>query len=387
MMRICFLPAWFYDMQGRGGGNFFLEQASALHADPQLSVDIFYPALAPKYSLFASTNRRFENGLSITKYQQWSVPKRYTSIRSYYVYTIRQAFKQYLALNNGRKPDLIHAHSFWGAFAAMVIRRDWQIPFIYTEHLSSWSIAGRAIPKRYQRLLPTLLREAVQTTAVSSTLASQLSRSSNNMPVHTIHNMVDTSFFSPPKAKKRQTNTIHLISIGDPWQAKGLDILIEAVGKAQSKTAQRLILTLVDKIPQREPLHRLIAKYSLEEQVVFTGRISRTSVRDLLHQQDVLVSASRQESFGITMIEALASGIPVIATQTAGATDIITPETGLLVPIASADNLAEEIINIAKGTVHFDTTYLQQYAHQAFGKSSFVSTWSAHYQKAIDKVK
>jgi len=67
----------------------------------------------------------------------------------------------------------------------------------------------------------------------------------------------------------------------------------------------------------------------------------------LLVELDLFVSASRSEGFGLAIIEAMASGVPVVATRSAGACEIIEDgETGRLVPIGDARSLAETILRL-----------------------------------------
>src|SRR5207248_908168 len=82
----------------------------------------------------------------------------------------------------------------------------------------------------------------------------------------------------------------------------------------------------------RRLLERMIDELKLSQRVRIAGWAD--DVVELLRTLDVFVSASRSESFGIAMVEAMASSVPVVATMTAGAREIIAAnKTGLLVPI------------------------------------------------------
>lgn len=83
----------------------------------------------------------------------------------------------------------------------------------------------------------------------------------------------------------------------------------------------------------------------LSERVTFTGSISHSKIQDYYHQADILVNPSFSEAFGMSLIEAMASGVPVIATSTGGMVDIIQDgKTGLLVAPGDADAIAEAIL-------------------------------------------
>lgn len=92
----------------------------------------------------------------------------------------------------------------------------------------------------------------------------------------------------------------------------------------------------------RAALERLVAKLRLEERVHFTGWLE--DVAPLLSALDVFVSASRNESFGLAIVEAMACGAPVVATATEGAREIVEDEeSGALVSIGDVDALAAAV--------------------------------------------
>ena len=90
----------------------------------------------------------------------------------------------------------------------------------------------------------------------------------------------------------------------------------------------------------------LLAKtYGLESSVRFLGE--RADVSDILNCGDVFALASDSEGLGICMLEALATGVPVVATMTHGATEIIRHgETGFLVPVGDTERLADAVLTL-----------------------------------------
>lgn len=387
-MDICFLPAWFFDIENNGGGLFFKEQAIAMQSVVD-NCSIFYPALGFSYLSNGKWENQTSEEISTFKYQGFCFPKRMAPLRFLYDLQIIKAFSLFLTTRNGRLPDLIHAHSLWGGYAALLLKNKWGIPFVYTEHLGKWTDTHYSPPSYQLEQLCAIMGKANLVTAVSNTLAQRMSvYCSGEAPILVTPNMVDTDFFTPLTGdKKTQPNTFRIISIGDPWYTKGLDILIEAVGLAQQQTDARLQLTLVDNIPKRKQLYPLIEKYPLAKQVQFTGRLERNDLRDLLQRQDVLVSASRRESFGLTMVEAMACGVPVIATKTAGALDIVNSENGILVDTNNIQAIAKSILAL----VHQPSTYspleLAAYANNKYGKQAFCNNWKMHYEKILEDCK
>src|SRR5437588_7906059 len=95
----------------------------------------------------------------------------------------------------------------------------------------------------------------------------------------------------------------------------------------------------------RARVERLVAELGLKERVRLLGRLGE--VAGVLVSLDVFVSASRTESFGMAMAEALACGVPVVATATDGAREIVEDgHTGSIVPIGDADALAAAVASL-----------------------------------------
>jgi len=97
----------------------------------------------------------------------------------------------------------------------------------------------------------------------------------------------------------------------------------------------------------RERLERLVAELGLTGRVLLLGRCDDAA--RVLASLDVFVSASRTEAFGMAMAEALACGVPVVATATEGAREIVEDGlTGLIVPIGDSDALASAVLSLLK---------------------------------------
>jgi glycosyltransferase involved in cell wall biosynthesis len=97
----------------------------------------------------------------------------------------------------------------------------------------------------------------------------------------------------------------------------------------------------------RARVERLIREFGLEGRVRLLGWVE--DVTRVVASLDVLVSASRSEAFGMAMVEALACGVPVVATATEGAREIVEEDvTGLLVTVGDVNSLASSISSLLK---------------------------------------
>jgi glycosyltransferase involved in cell wall biosynthesis len=138
--------------------------------------------------------------------------------------------------------------------------------------------------------------------------------------------------------------------VGELSEVKGQDVFLRAAALVAPRFGGAVEFVVVGADTSRDGLRRarleeLIAELKLGEVVRMSGEWQDTA--DVLPTFDLFVSASRSEAFGMAMVEALACGVPVVATATEGAQEIVEHgETGLLVPVGDANALAEAVVSL-----------------------------------------
>ena len=126
-------------------------------------------------------------------------------------------------------------------------------------------------------------------------------------------------------------------------------LLNDKLGGADNKLGDTVEFVIVGEDSSRDGsyrarLKRLVAGLKLEGRVQLLGQLGEDEVPALLASLDLFVSASRSESFGMAMVEALACGVPVVATATEGAREVVEDGvTGLLVPVGDVEALAAAV--------------------------------------------
>lgn len=201
-----------------------------------------------------------------------------------------------------------------------------------------------------------LLRRASAWVAVSREICDDLYALGLGDITHYIPNGVDLTRFRPAAPVERQhlrsaldlpVDRTLLISHGRITPSKRLDVLIEAIG-ALYTVYPGLLMLLPGPIhpgdePFRDDLERLVQANGLEEVVRFLGPIEQ--IEDYLRASDIFVLSSEREGLPNALIEAMACGLPVVATEIGGVTDLIVHgESGLLVPAGDASALEEGIM-------------------------------------------
>jgi len=152
-------------------------------------------------------------------------------------------------------------------------------------------------------------------------------------PIHVIPNIV-----LPNAGATRLRGGRHIVSTGRLEKIKGYEALIRAFAKVHAAMPDSR-LTIVGEGRDRDNLEALITSLGLSQSISLPG--STTDVGPALADADLFVLSSRSEAFSNALIEAMAAGLPIIATDCAGPLAVLTPgRNGLIVPIENVDALA-----------------------------------------------
>jgi len=140
-------------------------------------------------------------------------------------------------------------------------------------------------------------------------------------------------------------NNHDILAVGVHIKRKGFDYLIRAMPKIV-KEYPDAILHITSKGPQTHYLKNLVKKLGLDKHVIFHGRVSDKELLKLYRQCRVFCHPSLSEGFCHTILEAMATGRPVVSTKTNGSEMVEHGKTGFLVPPADSDALAETILKV-----------------------------------------
>lgn len=240
-----------------------------------------------------------------------------------------------------KKIDLLHANfAMPDGIATGLLARKLDIPYIITEHQGS--LKDLLAKKALRQLFLNAYREAYKVITVSERIRKTILEADPALSnVKVIPNGIDIKLFQPITSAPK---SIHrLIYIGNLVETKGVHILLKAI---QLLADPDIRLSIVGEGAYSAKLKRLCLEYGLERQVIFLGEKTPEEVAQLLADHDALVHPSFIESFGIVVLEALAVGIPVLATYNGGSEYILKPEHGVLVAPRDAQALAEGIIKL-----------------------------------------
>jgi glycosyltransferase involved in cell wall biosynthesis len=350
--KILILPSWYPP----DGGGFFKDHAEALHSK-NFEVDVLVNRVlgVTSHSLFQIVDSRryrksVEGPLSVFRsgYFKWPLLEK-RNLKGW-VNKYLDIYKEYR--NKNGDPAIIIAHStIWAGYVAARIKELYNIPYILVEHRSRFArdveAAQKMIREWYFPYIRSSLVKADKVITVSKALDNQLISISPGIrnKIATIPNLIDTDFFTLPD-KKRDKEPFIIISFGILEYVKGFDILIRAFAKFVEENEGEFFLRIGGRGTKYRKLHKLARELGVGDRVSLHGYVPREEVKREMQLANLFILPSRFEAFGVVLIEAMATGCPVISTYSGGPEYIVKESDGLLVEPENISQLKEAISEI-----------------------------------------
>lgn len=159
--------------------------------------------------------------------------------------------------------------------------------------------------------------------------------------VNVIYYGIDTEQFSPPPTRRGACGR-EILYVGGPWANKGLEVLLEAFARIQGRFPQASISVLGG--GEWGPYQERIQSLGLGSRVRYGGHVAHEGMIERYRNAYLLAAPTRHESFGLALAEAMACGLPVVATRVTAIPEVVEDgRTGLLVPVGDVGALAEAL--------------------------------------------
>lgn len=242
------------------------------------------------------------------------------------------------------RPDIVSGHSSKSGLLAALACKLCGVPYLYTAH--SWAFLQS--PSRFAnwsyrwlwRLAKGYLGHIIcvshydREIAVSSGIAS-IGR------VSVIHNGLHERSLNPQKTKKTEQENTRIVSIARLSPPKDFRCLIEAVGLDNN-----LALDIFGDGPDRESLEEFTEILGLSAQVSFRGEIRQAS--EWVAHYDILALSSRSEGLPYALLEGMRAGIPIVASNVGGVSEVVSDgETGFLVEAGNSHLFSEKLSHLS----------------------------------------
>jgi len=270
----------------------------------------------------------------------------------------------------GWRPDIVHAHVFEAAPPALALGRLDRAPVVVTEHYTGFQ---RGLVTGYDRTLARLSFEHADLVApVSAELAGRLRALAPRAAFEIVPNVVDTAEFAPAPAPVAARGGARLLNVAALAEKKGHRYLLEALAELPDAT-----LEIVGDGELRGELERRARALGVDDRVRFLGERPKHEVAELMRAADAFVLPSLAENLPVVLIEAQASGLPAVATDVGGVSELVDEAAGALVSPADPAALAGAIrATLAR---RLDSAALAARARERYGYDAVAARWTAIY--------
>ena len=387
-MHVLVVPSWYPTTEAPQQGIYFAEQIRLLR-DEGLKMGVIYPeqqslrylswnALRQKHF---QTTWTTDHGVPTLRRYGWNIWWRFPPGMRWRVRSAVRLAHRY-ADRHG-VPDIVHAHSArWAGAAAAQFSDAFGVPYVLTEHYSGF-VRDELFPWRWS-LFETGIRQAHGLAAVSSVLKDALVEKGLADPedIEIQPNPVRASLFTLPPDERPAPPPFRFVTVAALNPRKNVEGLLQAFANAFEHLAVSTVsLTIVGGGPRREPLEATARRLGIDDRVAFRGQLNRQAVRDALWDAHAFVLPSRYETFGVALVEAMATGLPVVATRCGGPEDIVTEETGRLVPATDPDALAEALRTMRTDWTAYDPDHIREHVLDRYGPEPFVQRTRSFYRR------
>lgn len=287
-----------------------------------------------------------------------------------------KASMKYRKLVQRFQPDVVHAHMIHANIFARINRIGCTIPkLICTAHSSNEGGKMRMLAYRLTNSLSNLNTNVSQ--EASKALISKGAFNQNNLI--TIYNGIDLNKFKSLNVDK-SSDEIMVLSVGRFNEQKDYPNLFKAIFILKNQTSRKIKFYIAGDGELRFQLEQLIINLNISDNVVLLGK--RSDIPSLLNKADYFVLASKYEGLPTVVIEAMACGKFVVATDCGGSREILG-QTGILVPKENSEALAKGLNQALEYTpeqILENEKLARKRAEELFSLETSVNKWLALYE-------
>ncbi len=282
------------------------------------------------------------------------------------------------------QPDILHCHLFHANFLGRLVRLVTNIPVVISTAHSI--VINRSWWRLAYRLTDPLADLTTSVSAASTAEYRKKGVAAKGKMVF-VPNGIDTEQFRPNRFQRERLrdelgvdNRFVWIAVGRFEPPKDYPTLLGAFSVFK-KTAGAAALLLVGDGPLRNEMEGLARKLKMEESVRFLG--VRRDIPELMNASDAYVMSSQWEGFPMVLLEAAASGLPIVTTRVGGNEEVVPPGIGILVPPKEPGQLAEameQVFSMTPDDRRRMGIAARDHVNKSFRLDSVVGRWSEIYR-------
>ncbi len=378
-LKVLFIAGWYPSKENPVNGIFVREHAKAASIYNDITV---IPPITSS-NLVRGLYRYFETveeGIKTVRIECKLSPIPKTNFFIHLWAVIRYLRK---LTKEGHKPDIIHAHVYFAGVIAIILGKIYRIPVVITEHWTGF-VTGK-LTSREKKMVRFGMNRAKIILPVSNHLENLIEFYGIKNRFCVIPNVVNTKIFNPsPFQTHRENEKKRILLVALLTPVKGVPYLLEALSKIQAKRRD-FILDIVGDGSNKSEYEKMSTDFGLDNLVKFHGLKSKEETAEFMRQCDFFVLPSLSENLPCVLIEAMASGIPVIATNVGGVKEMVNREVGILIPSRNVNALTEAINHMLDHYQDYSSEEIVRYAKERYSYKVVGKHLDIIYRNIISK--
>lgn len=380
-MNILHLLSWFPKPDDPTLGNFCVRMIDALPEDCH-SVIL---SVCDGENMKKSFEVKEIKGAHHTHVQIYIRPPRINAVRKpkilrMYNYGLRYIKKHFF------KPDLIHLHVAYPlGRVALLWKKLYGYKYVLTEHWTIYQPQNKEVlVGKLKRKIVKIANNAELIMPVSLDLQHCMEEHGVHNQFRVIYNLVDTNTFKlgkPHPSGKKQM--LHISTLRD--EAKNFSGILRSVRRLRNLRDDFELHVIHDY--EATEYKAYVEAYNLSDCIIFHGKKTSAEVAEAYQQADFFVLFSNFENLPCVIVEAFASGIPVISTAVGGIAEILSPERGILIESGDEVALKQSMITMLDQCDKFDKAAIRKYAVETFSNKVIGKQIFEAYKTILGQVK
>ena len=375
-MNILHLLSWFPTPDDPTLGNFCIRMIDALPEDCH-SVIL---SVCDGKNMTKSFEVKEIKGAHHTHVQIYIRPPKVNATRKLkmlrmYQYGLNYIKKHYF------NPDLIHLHVTYPlGQVALLWKKLFGYKYVLTEH---WTIYQ---PQNKDVLVGGLKKKIANNAELIMPVSLDLQRCMEGHGVKNrfkvIYNLVNTDMFRLGEAKTEQKKQIlHISTLRD--EAKNFSGILRTIERLRQQRDDFELHVIHDY--EAPEFKAFVKEHNLSDCVIFHGKKTSAEVAEAYQQADFFVLFSNFENLPCVIVEAFASGVPVLSTAVGGIAEIVSPERGILIPQGDENALLQGMSQMLDHCHEYDREAIRQYAIITFSNEIIGNQIFEAYKEVIGK--
>jgi glycosyltransferase involved in cell wall biosynthesis len=370
-MKILFLTPWYPNFEKPYRGVFIRDQAVALARGNSVCLvyaDIDYSSFG--ILSFRKTESTYQGISEIKIIVKKSFPV-FNQI-NFFITVIWSSVKIARNIN----PDILHGNiSYPGAFWSWAVSKSVGKPFVITEH----SKLNNHFRSFFHKWISTFFLKRANAVITVSSFSANIIREYTKIEAKVVPNIIHFNRFNIGTVRQKEESISIGFLGGLDTEVKGLGLLL----KALSKVSFPYILKVGGEGKLLESYKKSAVSLGISRHCFFLGKIENQKISSFMHEIDFFVSASQFETFGIVIAEAIASGIPVIVTESGGPQDFVSTINGVVIKNNDVEELSNALNKMSKRFNLYNPQKMREEIERRFSSETVVKQLMDVYTQVL----